>query len=97
MQFREGLQASNFCYLYKYLRFANFLWRFPTIYNPYYHDPNLGFVTKVRAYKGAGGEWSLGITFHALRSVGECEGMNPHIPKLGFPSGSWSPDGLPIF
>jgi hypothetical protein len=23
----------------------------------------------------------LGVTFHALRSVGECEWMNPHTPK----------------
>jgi hypothetical protein len=23
----------------------------------------------------------MGITFHAPRSVRECEGMNPHIPK----------------
>jgi len=29
-----------------------------------------------------GHEGSLGITFHAPESVGECEGMNPHTPKL---------------
>jgi hypothetical protein len=23
----------------------------------------------------------MGITFHALKSVRECEGINPHIPK----------------
>jgi hypothetical protein len=45
------------------------------------HNPNLGFTTKERAYKGAGQEWSLGVTFHAPRSVGECEGMSPHTPK----------------
>jgi hypothetical protein len=38
-------------------------------------------MTKARAYKGVGQEWSLGVTFHALESVGECEGMNPHTPK----------------
>jgi hypothetical protein len=42
-----------------------------------------------------GQEGSLGVTFHAPGSVGECEGMNPHIPKwapiLGVevPMNSW--------
>jgi hypothetical protein len=44
-------------------------------------NPSLGFTTKARACKGAGQEGSPGVTSHALRSVGECEGMNPHIPK----------------
>jgi hypothetical protein len=44
-------------------------------------NPNLGLTTKVRAYKGVGQKWSPGITFHAPRSVEECEGMNPHTPK----------------
>jgi hypothetical protein len=45
------------------------------------HNPNLGFATKARACKGAGQEGSLGITSHAPRNVGKCEGMNPHTPK----------------
>jgi hypothetical protein len=45
------------------------------------HDINLGFMTKARACKGAGWEWSPRITFYAPKSVGECEGMNPHTPK----------------
>jgi hypothetical protein len=44
-------------------------------------------MTKVRACKGVGQEWSLGVTFHALGSVKECERMNPHtskcVPTLG--------------
>jgi hypothetical protein len=28
-----------------------------------------------------GQKGSLGVTSHALGSVGECEGMNPHTPK----------------
>jgi hypothetical protein len=40
-------------------------------------NPSLELVTKVRAYKGASQIWSPGITFRALRSAGECEGMNP--------------------
>jgi hypothetical protein len=44
-------------------------------------NPNLGLMTKARVYKGAGQEWSLGITFHAPGSVGKFEGMNLHTPK----------------
>jgi hypothetical protein len=46
-------------------------------------------MTKARACKGAGQEGSPGATFHAPRSVGKCEGMNPHTlkatPTLGLP------------
>ncbi len=45
------------------------------------HNPTFGFTTKEKACKGVGQEGSLGVTFHAPGSVGECEGMNPHIPK----------------
>jgi hypothetical protein len=38
-------------------------------------------TTKARACKGVGQERSPGVTSHALGSVGECEGMNPHTPK----------------
>ncbi len=44
-------------------------------------NPSLGLVTKARACKGASQEGSPGVTSHVLESVGECEGMNPHIPK----------------
>jgi hypothetical protein len=44
-------------------------------------NPNLGLTTKARACKGVSQKWSLRVTFHALGSVGECEGMNPHTPK----------------
>jgi hypothetical protein len=54
------------------------LWRWP-----HFHcrNPNLGPVTKARAYKGGGQEWSSWVTFHALRTMGECDGMNFHTPK----------------
>jgi hypothetical protein len=58
-------------------------------------NPNLGLATNVRAYKTAGQVWRLGVTFHALESVGECERMNPHTPKwpptlgVGVPMDSW--------
>jgi hypothetical protein len=42
---------------------------------------SLGFVTKTRACKGVNQEGNPGVTSHALGSVGECEGMNTHIPK----------------
>jgi hypothetical protein len=45
------------------------------------HNPNLGLVTKVRAYKGAGQEGSSGVTSYTPKSAKECEGMNLHTPK----------------
>ncbi len=42
---------------------------------------SLGLVTKARACKGASQEGSPRVTSHALENLGECEGMNPHIPK----------------
>jgi len=44
-------------------------------------NPNLGLVTKAKAYEGVGQEGSLGVTFHAPNSARECEGMNLHTPK----------------
>jgi hypothetical protein len=61
------------------------------------HNPSLGFTTKARAYKSAGQKGSPGVTFHALGSTKECEGMNPHTPKGTLILGSWSPNGLPNF
>jgi hypothetical protein len=49
--------------------------------NNYYCHLSFKLVTKVRVGNSAGQKWSLGVTFHAPRSVGECEGMNPHTPK----------------
>jgi len=45
------------------------------------HNPSFGFATKARACKVAGQEGSPGVTPHALKNVGKCEGMNPHILK----------------
>jgi hypothetical protein len=45
------------------------------------HNPSPGLTTKASAYKGANQEGSLGVTIHAPRNVGKCEGMNIHIPK----------------
>jgi hypothetical protein len=45
------------------------------------HNPNLGFTTKAKTYKGAGQEGSPRVTSHAPESERECEGMNPHTPK----------------
>jgi len=46
-----------------------------------YCNPSVGFATKAKACKIAGQEGSLGVTSHALKSVGKCEGMNPHTLK----------------
>ncbi len=47
----------------------------------YCRNPSLGLVTKARACKSVGQEGSLGVKFHALESVGKCEGMNRQTPK----------------
>jgi hypothetical protein len=47
----------------------------------YCHNPSLELATKVRACEVASQKRSLGVTFHVFGSVGEGEGMNPHIPK----------------
>ncbi len=44
-------------------------------------NPNLRFVTKARAGKGAGQQWNSRVTFHAPGSVGKCERMNPTLPN----------------
>jgi len=57
----------------------------PLIHLPIGHfgcyDPSLGFVTKAKACKGVSQKGSMRVTFHTPRSVGKCEGMNPHTPK----------------
>jgi hypothetical protein len=45
-------------------------------------NSSLGFITKARVCKGASQKLSPGITFHVPGSARECEGMNPHTPKL---------------
>jgi hypothetical protein len=42
---------------------------------------SLWLTTKARACKGACQEGRPRVTSYAPRSVGECEGMNPHTPK----------------
>jgi len=44
-------------------------------------------VTKARACKVAGQKESLGVTLHVLKSVGKCEGMNPHTTKGAYTLG----------
>jgi hypothetical protein len=41
----------------------------------------LGLRPRQGLAKLANQEWSLGVTFHTLGSVGKCEGINPHTPK----------------
>jgi hypothetical protein len=67
----------------KFLTRATTFFRFD--FNQRCRNLNFGFATKVRAYKSAGQERSLGVTFHAPGSAKECEGMNPHTPK-GIPT-----------
>jgi hypothetical protein len=44
-------------------------------------NSNLGLMTKARVCNGVGQKGSPRVTFHVPRSVGKCEGMNPHTPK----------------
>jgi len=44
-------------------------------------NPSFGFATKVKGLQGCGPRESSGVTSHTLRSVGKCEGVNPHTPK----------------
>ncbi len=58
-------------------------------------NPSFGFAIKGKACKNASQDWNLGVTFHAPRNLGKCDGMNLHIPKwapaLGIkvPMDSW--------
>jgi hypothetical protein len=61
------------------------------------HNPNLGLVTKAKAFKGASQEGSSGITFLVHGSVGKCEGMNSHTPKWVFTLGVGIPMDSIIF
>jgi hypothetical protein len=44
-------------------------------------------MTNARVCKGVSQKWSLGVTFHVLKSLGKCERMNLHtskwVPHLG--------------
>jgi len=42
----------------------------------------LGLQPRQRAYKVVGQEGSSRVTLHTFRSVGKCEGVNPHTPKV---------------
>ncbi len=55
---------------------------------------NLGFglATKAKGLQGCGPRESPGVTSHTPRSVGKCEGMNPHTPKATPTLG----DGVPM-
>jgi len=59
---------------------------FPHPHNPSYRNLNLGFTTKTRADKNARQKGGSGDTFYIPGSAGECERMNPHIPRQ-FPLG----------
>jgi hypothetical protein len=47
----------------------------------YCHNPSFGLATKAKGLQGCGPRESSGFTSHTLKSVGKCEGMNPHTPK----------------
>jgi hypothetical protein len=57
-------------------------------------QPSLRLMTKARAYKVANQKGSSGVTFCAPRSAKECEGANPHTPKLTPIMGVRVPNGF---
>ncbi len=61
-----------------------------------YCNPSLGLTTKARSCKGASQKWSLGVTLHALESVGEWRNELSH-SQMSSHFGSGSPNGLPNF
>jgi hypothetical protein len=70
LRLRWGLKQS--CILCQEL--SNNMWpHTPCIFR----NLSLGLATKVKACNGVSQKWSQGVTFHAPRSVGKCEGMNP--------------------
>jgi hypothetical protein len=61
------------------------------------HNLNLRLMTNVKAYKGAGQEWSPKVTFYAPGGVGECEALNPRTPKWAPILGVRAPMDFQIF
>ncbi len=62
-------------------------------------NPSLGLMTKAKTCKGAGQEWSSGVTFHApgrLRVWGSVRVGPPH-SQVNSHFGSWTPIGFPDF
>ncbi len=60
------------------------------------HDPNLGFATKERAWKGADRKCNLGVIFTLL----ECERVwenEPTHSQMNSHFGTWSPYGIQNF
>jgi len=67
------------------------------LFEGYCHNSNLKLTTKAKACKGAGQEWSLGVTFHVPGNARECEGVNPHTPNWAPTLGVGVPMDFQIF
>jgi hypothetical protein len=55
-------------------------------------NPSFGLVTKAKGLQGCESRESPGVTSHTPKSVGKCEGVNPHTPKATPTLG----DGVPV-
>ncbi len=55
-------------------------------------NPSFGLVTKAKGLQRCGPRRSPGVTSHIPGSVGKCEGVNPHTPKVTPTLG----DGVPV-
>jgi hypothetical protein len=56
------------------------------------HNLSFGLATKAKGLQGCGPRGSPGVTSYTHGSVGKCEGVNPHIPKITLTLG----DGVPV-
>jgi hypothetical protein len=61
------------------------------------HDPNLGLATKAKAWKSAGQECNLKITFALPRVWVRVWGNEPTHSQMDSHFGSWNPYGAPNF
>jgi hypothetical protein len=72
------------------------IWKGPD-WESFCHNPSLGLSTKARACKGAGQEWSPGVTLHAPKRLRVWESGKIEAPHSQVNShfGIWTPDALP--
>jgi hypothetical protein len=72
---------NDLCLLWSFCGHNKMVWWQQKLFDGICHNSSLELMTKARACKGVGQEWSSVVTFHAPEGVGKCEGMNPTLPS----------------